>query len=57
MALSSCLIQIPITHAFHAVANRDGHIGRGDLADRTTKYYGVPIQDVGWALKLLSETP
>ena len=31
--LSSCLIQIPITHAFHAVANRDGHIGRGDLAD------------------------
>ena len=36
--LSSCLIQIPITHAFHAVANRDGHIGRGDLADRTNKY-------------------
>ena len=35
--LSSCLIQIPITHAFHAVANRDDHIGRGDLADRTTK--------------------
>jgi len=37
-SLSSCLIQIPITHAFHAVANRDDHIGRGDLADRTNKY-------------------
>ena len=35
LALSSCLIQIPITHAFHAGANRDGHIGRGELADRT----------------------
>ena len=38
VSLSSCLTQIPITHAFHAVANRDGHIGRGDLADRTNKY-------------------
>ena len=38
VTLSSCLIQIPITHAFHAIANRDGHIGRGDLADRTNKY-------------------
>ena len=35
--LSSCLTQIPITHAFHAVANRDNHIGGGDLADRTNK--------------------
>ena len=26
-----------IVVSFHAVANRDGNIGRGDLADRTDK--------------------
>ena len=31
---SGYLFQIPIAHAPHAAASRDGHIGQGNLADR-----------------------
>ena len=37
VGLSSYLMRMPIMHAFRPVANRDGHIGRGDLAERTNR--------------------